>query len=741
MFLAFLFFYLFPALFLLKNPSKKNFFFYLLIFSPLLTSLFSLILIFLNFFNFWVLFFINLILFLFGLFKLKKFRFSLKPVFFPLFLAILILPFFLNQGEPFEGSSDAGVYVSTGLNLLQKGRYFLKYEEHLPKNFSESSIKETNYAYNWKETYPGIVYIKDKFIPQFFPLYSAHLAIFYKIFKIKGILFCNFYFFFLSLLIFYKLLNLFIDKFYSKIALIIFGINPALIYFTKYPTAEVFLCYLILSFLYFFILSLKSNKKYFFIISATFLALALTTKFLSYFLLGGILLFYIFYEERKKLNKFLKIFLFFSLFPLISIFLYNYPYFLNHLLPSIRLKYILFLLLLFVLFFLLKNYKISKKLFNLLPFLILALSLWALILRPVKYEILEENNLREFSFYFGFISLNLSFLGTFFSFFKKKNLFLNLNYYLFLILIIFGTGDNPLHPFSARRYIPLFLPLCGFYFSYFLKEFKIKRTFSVLILILSLIFPLYKGKNLILSREGKGFLNLYFEGISKDFPDKTLATSDTYYLSSQLNLVGKKKIYPLNIEDPEILCSFQNYLKKFEKFYIFSSFKYNFPKIFEIRGEIEHIQTERDKIPEKIIKFKPELFLYEFDLKEYKEYEIKMGENDFGRISGFWDLEFDGKRYFKWSQRESYFYLKLKNNMVLLIDKGGNPETPVPFRIYQKDELLFEGFSSSGWNYYSFKIPENLKEKEVVLRFVTHSFQPLPDTRQLGLKISEILSF
>ncbi|MEJ5166697.1 MAG: hypothetical protein WHV67_06685, partial [Thermoanaerobaculia bacterium] len=312
---------------------------------------------------------------------------------------------------------------------------------------------------------------------------------------------------------------------------------------------------------------------------------------------------------------------------------------------------------------------------------------------------------------------------------------------LFLILIIFGTGDNPLHPFSFRRYIPLFLPLTLFYFSFLLKDLKIKKTFSIIILIFSMVFPLYKGKNLIFSREGKGFLNLYFEGISKEFPSKTLCTSDSYFLSSQLNLVGKKKVYPLNIEDPEVFLNFQDFMKKNEKFYLFSSFHYNFPVLFEIKGDIEHLEQERNKIPSRFIKIKPEFYLYEVVLKDYKESEIKIGENDFGRISGFWDLEFDGEKYFKWTKREAQFYLKLKNKLFLMIDRGGNPENPVPFRVYIEDKLIFEGFAEAGWKQYSFDIPEEIKRKKPLLKFVTHTFQPLPDTRELGLKISEIFSY
>ncbi|MEJ5167463.1 MAG: hypothetical protein WHV67_10605, partial [Thermoanaerobaculia bacterium] len=231
MFLAFFILYIFPALFVLKNPSRKNFLFYLLGISPLITSLFSLILLYFNIFNFWIVFFLNLFLFFAGILKLKRFNFSLKYIYFPLFLALIVFPLFLIQGEPFEGASDAGVYTSSALNILEKGRYWLEVEEHLPEELEKISIKETGYSFNWKEAFPGIIYIKEKFIPQFFPLYSIHLAIFYKIFGVKGLLFCNFWFYFLSLIFFYRLLNLFLPSFYSKLSLILFSFNPGLIYF------------------------------------------------------------------------------------------------------------------------------------------------------------------------------------------------------------------------------------------------------------------------------------------------------------------------------------------------------------------------------------------------------------------------------------------------------------------------------------------------------------------------------
>lgn len=741
MFLAFFIFYFFPALGILNFKKGKNLIFYLLIISPLITSILSLLLLFFNLFEFWLIFFLDLILSIYGIFKNKFFKIPFKNFLFPILISTIVLPFFLIQGEPFEGASDAGVYTSSAINLLEKGRYYLNFDEHLPEELKEISIKESNYQYNWKETYPGIIYLKDKFVPQFFPLYSIHLSIFYKIFSLKGFLFCNFWFFFLSLFVFYKLLNLFLPGFHAKISIILFALNPGLIYFTKYPTAEIFLSFLILSFFLFFLLALKTNKNFFFILSSFFLSLSLTTKFLSYFLLAGIFLFYFFYEEKKKIHKFLIYFSFSSIIFIISIFLYNYPYFLNHLLPIVRIKYILLIILFSTLSLILKSFSFSKKLLKIFPFFLLAISIWASFIRPNKSEIFEENNLLEFSWYFGIIALNLSFLGAFLSFFKKRNLFFNINYYMFLILITFGTGDNPLHPFSFRRYIPLFLPLSSFYFTFLLKDLRIKKIFSILILILSLLFPLYKGKNLILSKEGKGFLDLYFKAKEKDFLENTLCTADTFYLSSQLNLVGGKKIYPLNIEDEIILNNFQKFLKNKEKIYLFSSLKYNYPKIFEIDGKIGHIQTERNKMPEKPIYFYPKFFLYEINTETLKNYEyIKIGENDFGKISNFWDLEFDGEKYFKWTKRECFFYLKLKNELHLLIDKGGNPEKEVPFRIYFGEKIIFKGFAKAGWNYYNFSIPEDLKEKELLFKFVTHSFQPPPDTRELGLKISEIFS-
>ena len=734
MLLSFLFLYIFSGFIFSANFSKKNKLIFSLILSPIILSFLSLILLFFGIFNFWVILFFAFLFSIYGIFKIKRFEFSFKNFISPLIILVLIFAFFLIQGEPFEGACDAGVYISSALHLIDKGTYFYKFDELLPTDLKEISIVETNYQYNWKETYPGIIFLKGKFVPQFFPLYSIHLGIFYKIFKIKGLLFCNFWFFFLTLLVFYKLINLFLDKFFSFLSLLIFSLNPGLIYFIKYPTAEIFLAFLILSFLYFFIIYNKKSSFAFF--STSFFSLSLLTKFLSYFLFFPLFLFYL--KKKRKFDKFLLFLFCFIIFPLSYILKFNYPYFLNHLFPILRLKYAFFIIFSGLIYYIFRGKKYFNSFLKLLPFFFFLLSLWALLIRTNINEILEENNLLEFTFYFGFLSFSISLLGVLFSSYKKNFIFLNLNYYLFLILIIFGTSDNPLHPFSFRRYIPLFLPLTSFYFSYFLKILNFRKYFSIMILIFSIFYPLYKGKNLILSKEGKGFLNLYSQAENYDFPKNTLCTEETYFLSSQLNLISLKNLYPLNLKNPKNLEKFQNIIKKNKEFYLFSGDKYPYEKVFEINGVLEKIQNERNKIPEKILKVNLNFFLYKIFLNEINPYEIEIGKNDFGRVSNLWDLEFDGERYFKWTKRQAYFYIKLKNEFLILLDKGGNLKKQVPFRIYLNDRILFEGFAKSGWNEYRFKVPADLNEKEVVLRFVTHSFTPLPDTRELGLKLSGI---
>ncbi len=741
MFLAFFFFYFTPALFFLRRSSKRNFLFYLLTLSPLITSFFSLILLFLNLYNFFLVLLFNLIFTVLGIFKLKNLKITFKNYTIPFIFLALILPFFTIQGEPFLGACDAGVYVSSALNIQEKGSYSYKVEEIFPKkDFLEASIKKTPYQFPWEETFPGIILLKDKIVPQFFPLYSLHLSIFYKLFGLKGFLLCNLWFFFLAVLLFYKILNLFLPKFYSILSLILFTPNPGILYFLKYPTAEIFLTFFLLNFLFSFVIFERNKGVFFAFFSSLSFLLSLLIKFLPYFLIP-VLLFYLIHKNfEKKYKYFIYFSLIFSLLPLCSILKYNYPYFLNHFLPIARIKYIFLLMLSLFFFYVFKNNIYFKNLIKILPLLFLFLSIWALFLRPNPSEILEENNLKEFSWYFGAFGTTLSFFGVFFSSFKKKHLLLCIIYYLFLILVLYGTGDNPLHPFSFRRYIPLFLPLSCFYFSYLLKIFNLNKLLCFLIIFISLSFPIYKGKNLILSKEGEGFLDLYFSALSKDIPKNTFATEDTFFLTSQWSLVGKKEIYPLSLEDGKSIEKFQSFLKKNTKFYLFSSSNIPFEKVYELEGKIGSLREERNRIPniKEEINFK--FFLYKYEKKEINPYSINFGIDDFGRVANFWDREFDGERYFKWSKRECFFYIKLKEYLNLLIDKGSNPENPLPFRIYYKNEILYEGFIGDGWNLQRIKIPENLKEKEVVLRFVTHSFQPLPDLRELGVKISLIYS-
>jgi hypothetical protein len=107
-------------------------------------------------------------------------------------------------------------------------------------------------------------------------------------------------------------------------------------------------------------------------------------------------------------------------------------------------------------------------------------------------------------------------------------------------------------------------------------------------------------------------------------------------------------------------------------------------------------------------------------------------------VAGFWGPERDVERPYRWTRQWSHFILQARDRLVLTMSASGHSESPVPFRLYIGGALAGEGFAGPGWGEYSFDLPPGFRHRMVACSLVTHTFQPLPDTRDLGLMLSSV---
>ena len=713
--------------------------------SFLVTSAFALILVFLGCFKPWLLTIVLLGFIPVGLVRKSFHRIAIKD-WLPLlaFIPIAAAGMFWH-GEPYQGACDAGVYVAAAHHLNASGRYCWTQEEILPTDPAARalSIRTTPYQFPWKETWPGIILMGNRAVPQFFPLFPVWMALFMSAFGLPGILLTNAVFFVLGMMMLALLARLFLPAPFAWIAPLMMALNPGVFYFLRYPSAEIFLAFILTGFAAFLVQGLYLRGELHLEMAGCLLAAGLATKYLAWFLLAPLAVVWVIHREKRWFAKWFGLFfLGYGLFPALCLALYNYPHWMNHFLPRERLLEGAGLLAaLACLWFASESDWVRRRAAAMVGILFTLLILVFLFVLPHSIERGEENALPELIWYIGWGWFILGFIGCWVGLFRKKRgagpvlvLFL-----LMLMASLGGTSDNPLHPFAFRRHIPVLLPLMACLSAMAVYWFRrIGRAGLTAGLLLCLLPPLAMNLPLLIVREGRGFEALsdaLQRGISTGH-----ALDDMEGFGSQVQLMGGNAVFPLHLDSADGLAAFQKFALRGGGLRFLSSQVLAFPGTTIGGGAIEVLRPERNQRPSIIETQNIVVRQYRIALEDVRaEAGIIMdGRSDFGRIAGFWNAEKDGERPFRWSGPWCHFVLQTRDRLALTMDSSGNPEHPLPFRIYCGKELLAEDFARPGWRTYSWKLPAKFRNSMVVFSLVTHTFQPLPDTRVLGLKISEI---
>jgi hypothetical protein len=674
----------------------------------------------------------------------------LGPYRVPLLLMLLAAPLFFWRGEPFQGACDAGVYVASAYHLNATGDYAI--HEDWGETVPPLALRETPYQYPWMESWPGIVRVPrglggsdpGRFAPQFFPLYPLWLALFTAAFGVPGIPLANFAFLFCGMVFLGSVVRLLLLPRFRPLPVLCFALNPGVLYFLRYPSAEIFLFAVLMGFLSAYLIGIRFRAANGLAAAAAFAAAAFLTKYMAYFLLAPLAVHWAVSQERGTLfRRFFLPLAGFSVMPLFSIVLHNYPHFLNHFGVPERLRLAAALLGMTLLLGPLSRLRAAIRWARpALLALVLVLSFAYLVVLPQAEERGEENVLREVAWYAGWPGLLLGLGGFAVGLFTPRAALRVplLFFLLFFLVSLAGTGDNPLHPFAFRRFVPLFLPLLGVLSALVLEwGRRLGRTATAVAAAAVLLPPVAMNLPLIGAREGRGFLALYGQIAGASVGGGGVVLDDAQWMGAQLDLVARRDWRPFHIENAGHLEQVQRLALDGSTLRILTSESLPFPRLARWSGAIERLRPERNRRPS-VIETEPVcLYLYEFPLAAVRAGErIEVGGDDFGRVAGFWGPEMDGDRPYRWTRPWSHFILHARERLVLTMSASGHAENPVPFRIYIGGALAGEGFAASGWGEYAFDLPAGCRHRMVACSLVSHTFQPLPDTRDLGLMISSV---
>jgi len=617
----------------------------------------------------------------------------------------------IYHSEDIMGRKDAGVYISTGINLANTGSIRIKDELISKYGFENTDVFLIDHKDaldgkpRWERFAGFYVYNQDgTIVPQFFHTYQVWVAIFYALWGIYGALFLNTFFSMLSLLsIFYFVKNITNSSsaFFSVIILIT---NAIQLWFSRLPSNEMFLQYLFFTGLYLYNLSFNEDKKYL----AVFSAISFGASFLiktSCWLCLPVLIFFFFLNTIKNKNNrynliaFLTILIFFVLAFLYGI-IYTDFYLYGLYRHFIRLRYPLTIfqtLLAFIAViidtiiatYILYKFKIlklvEKKSLRLFIIAVLIISLIVIYVIQAKHIETtniwsESSNLVQIGWYFSIPGLILLLIGLALMIYRKNGygyeLFLLIFFSSALFLVRKHIANE--HIWATRRWAPIVVPSFAIFIGYSLgllyeKKQVLTKLASIILLISILVLTIVPTRHIVFHKEYNGTIKFLNE-FEKRFEKGSYILYDQMHLLYMLALPmhywkGYTAVLLEHQSDPQlnykVTENVEKWLSEKKNVYFISTFdiptiqgdEWTLKKKDFIDINLPVLEQALNKFPKNIIREKFRFYIYQYISKPFSEgtFNIQIGKNDVGFIMDFYDVSKLGEdRTFRWTQKDAY---------------------------------------------------------------------------------------
>ena len=728
---------------------------------------------------------INLIILLFiisGALALKcEMKFNLKFIrtyksdsdLFPLIILILIaVVLFFHPAEFIYGNADAGVYVSTGVNIVKTGSILI--HDSLLGNtsdyFYESFTMKGGQYSPWSKFAGFYVIDSDSGIiaPQFLHLHPTWIAIFYSIFGLKTGLFVTPLFGLLGILSIYFAGKTIFNRQIGFIAAFILSINILQIWFSRYPTSEVLTQFLFFSGIYTLAKNKDLNSKYLWLLSALSFGELFLTRVDVIFLLFVIFGFISYYYVIGKLNKSV---LFFIIPFLILLFqssvhalYFSKPYVYDVFSTIFSTKIILIVAIAaisttafitlgknlvrkYLLHELLRNQKYIKILFiN----IFILLGIYALFFRANTTDYQEimmygniirtynEENLVRLGWYLTNIIIVLGIFGCVNLIWdrwdQRTSVFLMIGI-IYTLFYIYDIRNNPHQIYAMRRYLPVVVPSFILWSSYLLYEIKnvekYGRLVFILIISLLMISYLYSDTLVINHVEYQGAID-QLDTLSKFFPDNSVVI----YTGAAGAFVATPMQYIYDIDSLALRRSFNKttmvdatsrWMADDKNVYLFSS-----GEDLGIFESLYFTLISNGMVSTPVLEHSYEHRPSEIktDIVPYWIYKIEklnktdgfcfldIGYDDYGRIDGFYGSELNEEVSYRWTSKSSAVYLpmdSLKNNSIAL-RMGAFRPVNIPAKadviVYIDGTAIGNLSVGNDFNLYNIHVPSNFSTNE-----------------------------
>lgn len=751
--------------------------------SIIITSITGLLLAQLGIFSLFNIFIILFLISILSYLKLRQsnFKFEFKPslkftherIIFILLIISAIFLFF----QPFPwiaGGRDPGVYVSSGVHIAKSGSIFIKDPLIAQMN---TSIQEALYDVepasvygfiswenpNLKFQFPGF-FITDLtsgiITPQFLHLFPVWIAIFYSIFGLMGIFFVNPVFGLLSIGSFYLLGKKLFSWKVAALACFLLVLNFAQIWYSRYPFAEIMTQFFILSWLATFICFNRTSDKYIAVISALMFGLAFLTKLDGIFILIPLSIYYIYVYITKKWNF-------------------------SH-------KYFLFTLLIMLIYCSIDYFIFSKPYIN---FLIDFATKSPPYYSGIKFNV--YNNLfingHILSWYLTEVGILITLIGSAIILSKRKNpeeILLVFIALIFTIAYFIKLEETNPPPWTARRYVPIVIPLFALFASYAIKEISHIKKIGLYIsslLILYLVLSLAITSDLIINhKEGDGLI-LGLSRLSENFNENDIiimgSSREGYELSTPLYYVYDKKVIFLNkyntfpdiwireLTPPEKISTGINYLLNkgydiyivstnhiyIDKLLYYLSENHKIDLVSEEEISYKHLDPTPDNLlPGNIVNVTMKLNIYKILNNKSTIFMDPIYSIDIGSPldvqyieDGFYEREKNGNSNSRWTSRNASVRIPTsgKNNLIISLYAGGfRPKNVSPANVIV---LLNEHVIGNFTVREEYELNNMTVNKDFIsnpystLRIISNTWKPFEylgnqDHRDLGINVDKI---
>lgn len=710
---------------------------------------------------------------------------STSPLSHLLFIGILLVAIGLGSfpSEYILGGRDPGVYINTGIYLAHTGSLII--QDKLLEGM-EASQQELFYRpayYNYAK-YPGFFGEGSTILPQFLPLFSVWVAIFYLTLGLKGALGVSVFFGILGISGVYLAGRQIFHPFVGLLSAFLLTINTIQIWYMRYPSPEVLLQFLIFAGIYTYERYRREINGWLGMVSAVALGLTLLVKPLAFLLLIPIGL-YVYGKTSLNYTSLDGYFIFpfmLCLFhAVLHIYWFNSYYMLGHLERLQANKLLISLLItLGILSWLslqwsphLRNLIFQKiPLFSRLriplSILLITLSLYAYFIRPqLAQEVYHPemarldrdyamDSLVHLGWYLSPVAIFLGVLGTclfIYNRLDRVNLFFLLIGLIFSFSVLKGTEDAWDHFWIMRRFVPVVIPTFLLFTAYTLWHLfkfcpttpngisQLPRWIFFAVLIFLLTYSLGVAKPILTHQEYSGIIR-QMDQIAKVFPDRAVVVMDNFDITIRI-------APPLEyIYQKKALVLYQNTLESYQKFIQLAHrwmqegqevyFVTPLPQGLELTKKftlkVPEMEYAIGHIPKKINELYSDLYVYRLTEKDgMSKYLLKLGINDFGLIEGFYHIEDlpDGNRKYRWTKGtakilvpgESKFRIRMRAWRPDFLPKV-NMEVFTKNTLVTVIQLLTPGSSPSEFQDYEMVVPANLIENPLILTLRVPTWNP-----------------